>query len=420
MWRASPRLSQPLTFDESLHHSRELKDRARNLAAFADIPAQSRVVVALSGGIDSAVTAALACAAGYEVVAITLQLYDHGAAVARPGSCCAGRDIRDARRIAEHLGIAHYVLDFEERFRTAVIEPFAAAYAAGRTPLPCALCNREIKFKDLLRLSQDLGAAALLTGHYARRVPGSEGVELHRAQDHRRDQSYFLFATLPSELENLRFPLGDWEKTETRKLAQEILLPVAHKSDSQDLCFVPQKSYKAVVARHRPETQTSGPIVDLEGHILGTHDGISGYTIGQRHGLGISHPVPLYVVALEPSSQRVVVGPRMALLRDRVWVEEINWLSTQEARKLRAVVRLRSSEEPHPAIVLKDQRLDATDYPENGTAPALRNSTLLLKRPQAGVAPGQAAVFYRASRLLGGGWIKRAGQSSRLAARISP
>ncbi len=364
------------------------------------LPSRARVVVAMSGGVDSSVAAALVAAAGYEAVGITLQLYDHGAAVSRPGSCCAGQDIRDARRVADRLGIAHYVLDYERRFRERVIDDFAASYVAGETPIPCVRCNERIKFGDLLDTARELGAAALATGHYVRRVAGADGPELHRAVDPARDQSYFLFATTREQLDFLRFPLGSLQKTETRAIAERLGLPVASKPDSQDICFVPEGRYAAVIEKLRPGAAEPGEIVHSDGRVLGRHLGVIHYTVGQRRGLGIgADGAPLYVVRVDAPNRRVVVGPRAALARARVRVRELNWLDAAPipVTGVRVEAKLRSAAEPAAA------RLCAA---EAGAA-------IEFDTPQFGVAPGQAAVFYRGSRVLGGGWIAAAQDSGR-------
>lgn len=362
-----------------------------NSLGFDKAPAETRVVVAMSGGVDSAVVAALLAGEGYDVVGVTLQLYDHGAAVGRKGACCAGQDIHDARRIADRLGIPHYVLDYEARFRTEVIDDFADAYARGETPIPCVRCNQRVKFRDLLETAHELGADALATGHYARRVEGPAGPELHRAGDDGRDQSYFLFATTPEQLTYLRFPLGGQAKTETRAIAQSLGLSVADKADSQDICFVPNGSYARVVERLRPDAADPGDIVHMDGHILGRHDGIIGYTVGQRRGLGVGGSAePLFVVALDAATRRVVVGPHSALARDRVVLGEVNWLIPEPGKGHRVTVKLRSSQTATPAHV--------RPLPGGG-------AEVLLDTPQYGVAPGQAAVFYDGTQILGGGWI---------------
>ena len=351
--------------------------------------AGSRIVVAMSGGVDSSVVAALAARSGAEVIGVTLQLYDHGAAVQRTGSCCAGQDIYDARSVADRLGIAHYVFDYESRFRGSVIDRFADEYISGRTPIPCIACNQGVKFTDLLSLARELGADCLATGHYVRRLVGANGPELHRAADPARDQSYFLFATTREQLDFLRFPLGDMPKPAVREIAKELKLAVADKPDSQDICFVPNGDYASVVKKIRPEAAQEGEIVDCEGRVLGRHRGLIHFTVGQRRGLEIGgQPEPLYVVRLEPAERRVVVGPKSALAVRAAHLGGINWLGEDQRAGLTAKVRSMS----RPAPVRFE--------------PGAAGGSLHFERPEYGVAPGQAAVIYQGDRVLGGGWIE--------------
>lgn len=358
--------------------------------------AETRIVVAMSGGVDSSVTAALLAEAGYDVVGVTLQLYDHGEALARKGACCAGQDIQDARNVAAQLDIPHYVLDYESAFQESVIDDFADSYVRGETPIPCVRCNQTVKFRDLLSTAKDLGAEALATGHYVRRAMGHSGVELHRAIDDTRDQSYFLFATTGAQLDFLRFPLGGMDKPETRRHAARFDLPVADKPDSQDICFVPDGSYARIVEKLRPEALTPGDIVDRDGNILGQHDGIINYTVGQRRGLGIGgrrgDDDVLYVLRLDPTAHRVVVGPHAALGVDRVRVGEVNWLGDGPLSGRECMVKLRSIMAPVAArLTANVSGIDAM---------------VELAVPEFGVSPGQACVFYDGDRVLGGGWIK--------------
>ena len=347
--------------------------------------AARRIVVAMSGGVDSSVVAALAARTGAETIGITLQLYDHGEAVGRTGSCCAGQDIRDARAVADKLGIAHYVFDHESAFRSSVIEDFADEYMAGRTPIPCVKCNMGVKFTDLFRLARDLGADCLATGHYVRRVMGEAGAELHRAADPARDQSYFLFATTQDQLDYLRFPLGGMPKPQVREIARELGLGVALKPDSQDICFVPDGDYAKIVKKVRPEVETAGEIVDLSGRVIGRHRGFIHFTVGQRKGLELGGQAePLYVIRLEPETKRVVVGPRRALAVSGARISDINWIGGDHAGPLTAKVR--SMAKPVPA--------------------RLEGDRLTFDAPEYGVSPGQAAVFYAGERVLGGGWIE--------------
>ena len=375
------------------------RDIAVNSLGFAKPPAQTRVVVAMSGGVDSSVVAAELASQGYDVIGVTLQLYDHGAALAKKGACCAGRDIHDARRVAEALNFPHYVLDYENTFREAVIDEFADAYLAGATPVPCIRCNERVKFRDLLETARDLEADCMATGHYIQRKTGDHGPELHMAADPLRDQSYFLFSTTPEQLDFLRFPLGHLaSKAETRALAAKYGLAVADKPDSQDICFVPNGNYAAVIEKLRPGAADPGEIVDMDGNVLGAHRGVIHYTIGQRRGLGIGGLAdPLYVVRLDPGLRHVVVGPKEALSTRIVPVREINWLGDapfDSRAEWPLSVRIRSTRLPTEAIA-------------RPTGPTSAEVELL--SPEEGVSPGQACVFYApgSTRVFGGGWIWR-------------
>ncbi|MDP5336721.1 MAG: tRNA 2-thiouridine(34) synthase MnmA [Paracoccaceae bacterium] len=372
-------------------------DHPLNSLGFAKPPSQTRVVVAMSGGVDSSVVAAQLAEEGYDVVGVTLQLYDHGAALAKKGACCAGLDIHDARRVAETMGFPHYVLDYENVFKDAVIDEFADSYLAGATPVPCIRCNERVKFKDLLETARDLEADCMATGHYIQRKMGAAGPELHAAADAARDQSYFLFSTTAEQLDYLRFPLGHLtSKAETRALAARYGLPVADKPDSQDICFVPNGNYAAVIEKLRPGAAEPGEIVDVDGRVLGTHKGVIHYTIGQRRGLGIGGlEDPLYVVKLDVDTKRVIVGPKEMLSTRVVPLREINWLGDtpfDSAAEWHVAVKVRSTRPPREAVI---RPLSAT------------TATVELLTPEEGVSPGQACVFYdpASTRVLGGGWI---------------
>ena len=373
-------------------------------------PEDTRIVVAMSGGVDSSVVAAILKRDGYDVVGMTLQLYDHGSAVHRAGACCAGQDIHDARRVAEQLGIPHYVLDYEDRFREAVIDKFADSYLAGETPIPCVSCNQTVKFQDLLNTARKLGAHALATGHYIQsRLEGNKRVLL-RPIDEARDQSYFLFATTQEQIDFLRFPLGGLPKSETRRIAQDLGLKVANKQDSQDICFVPSGKYTDVIAKLRPDAIVGGDIVHLDGRILGQHKGIIHYTIGQRRGLGVSVGEPLFVVKLDAANKRVIVGPPEALETRRINLRDVNWVGDVPLTMipddgLPIYVKVRSTRPPAPAkLVVEDD-----------------NIWLELVAGERGVAPGQACVFFEnempETRVLGGGWIASTDQGK---LRIEP
>jgi len=378
------------------------KTQTPNSLGFYKAERDTRVVVAMSGGVDSSVCAALLAREGYEVIGVTLQLYDHGEAIQKAKACCAGQDIYDAKRVAEQHGFPHYVLDYESRFREQVIEDFADTYLKGATPIPCVRCNQTVKFKDLLQVARDLDADCMATGHYIQRVEGANGPELHRAHDGGKDQSYFLFATTREQLDFLRFPLGAMDKSETRRLAVELGLNVAAKPDSQDICFVPTGKYTDVIEKIRPEAAKPGNIIHQDGRVMGRHRGVMYYTIGQRRGLGLEHgsgAKPLFVVEIKAETGEVIVGPRDALERDTLWLDDVNWIGQGEfgahldGQAIR--VKVRSTRPPAPATL----RL-------NGN-----HMTVVLSEPDVGLSPGQACVFYEdrddAARTLGGGWITK-------------
>lgn len=365
-----------------------------NSLGIAKPPSETRVVVAMSGGVDSSVVAAMLHEEGYQVVGITLQLYDHGAAIGKKGACCAGQDIHDARLVAAGLGIAHYVLDYESLFRQSVMDDFVDSYLNGETPIPCVKCNQSVKFHDLLKVARDLNADAMATGHYVRREMGQGGAELHRAADDDKDQSYFLFATTREQLDYLRFPLGGFHKEHTRGLAARYGLAVQDKPDSQDICFVPGGDYAKVIEKMRPGAAAPGDIVHMDGTVLGRHHGIIHYTVGQRKGLGISSPEPLYVIRVDAEKKQVIVGGKDALSTRTFHVRELNWLAEDHwfGGAAEVLVKLRSAQAPVPATLrrMEDGRVEVT-----------------LHDPRMAVAPGQACVMYDGARVLGGGWIER-------------
>ena len=364
-----------------------------NSLGFPCPPSETRVVVAMSGGVDSSVCAALLKEEGYDVIGITLQLYDHGVAIQKKGSCCAGQDIHDARGVSEEIGIPHYVLDYESRFKEQVMEDFADSYIKGETPIPCVKCNQTVKFKDLLETAKDLGADCMATGHYVRRVIGKDGKsQMYRGRDSGKDQSYFLFATTQEQMDYLRFPLGGMDKNETRKHAERFGLVVADKPDSQDICFVPEGGYFSVIERMRPGAMEAGEIVDLDGNIVGKHDGIVRYTIGQRRGLNIGGTAePLYVIKLDPVNKRVIVGPKSALATSEILIKDMNWIGEDvPGNGMEITAKVRSTRPGKPATLIKGK---------------VGLGRIVLDEEEQGVAAGQAAVFYDGDRMLGGGWI---------------
>tara|TARA_B100000686_G_scaffold344217_1_gene426433 strand:- start:719 stop:1861 length:1143 start_codon:yes stop_codon:yes gene_type:complete len=375
----------------------------RNSLGFDKAPSETRVVVAMSGGVDSSVVAALLHEEGYDVIGVTLQLYDHGAALAKKGACCAGQDIYDAKRVADKLGFQHYVLNYENNFKDSVMDDFADSYLRGETPIPCVRCNQTVKFKDLLKMARDLNADCMATGHYIKRVEGQNGIELHRANDTGKDQSYFLFATTQEQLDFLRFPLGDVTSKDevTRKHAERLELCVMNKPDSQDICFVPNGKYADVVEKLRPGAAKPGKIVHIDGREVGEHKGIIHYTIGQRRGLGIGGGVtennaPLYVVGVDANQNLVRVGPYGALARDTVHIEDANWLVDIPPQGLDVHVKIRSNQTPNPAKLIRGN--DGKFF-------------VRLNQPQFGISAGQALVCYDGDRVIGGGWITHADHS---------
>lgn len=380
-------------------------------------PKDTRIVVAMSGGVDSSVVAGLLAREGYDVVGMTLQLYDHGEAIHRKGACCAGQDIHDARRVSEALGIPHYVLDYEAKFREQVINPFMESYIAGETPIPCVACNQTVKFADLLTTAKELGAAALATGHYIRSHladPETGRRALYRPRDHARDQSYFLFATTQEQVDYLRFPLGGLPKAETREIARDLGLVVAEKSDSQDICFVPQGRYSDIINRLQPEAATSGEIQHIDGRILGIHDGIINYTVGQRRGIGVATGEPIYVVHLDAKTARVIVGPKEALDTRRLFLRDVNWLGDGPITNvpiggMELFVKVRSTRPPIEAVL----------FPPDAEG----RIAVDLIGGEAGIAPGQACVFYEDdtedTRVLGGGFIASTMREASIEAELS-
>lgn len=373
-----------------------------NSLGFAKSEAQTRVVVAMSGGVDSSVCAALLADQGYEVIGITLQLYDHGVAIKKAKACCSGQDIYDAKRVAQNMGFAHYVLDYESKFKDAVIDDFADTYLKGATPIPCVRCNQTVKFQDLLGVARELGADCMVTGHYVRRIEGADGVELHAGVEQSKDQSYFLFATTREQLDFLRFPLGGCDKAQTRALAVELGLDIASKPDSQDICFVPTGKYTDVIEKIRPDAAKVGDILHVDGTVMGQHKGIMHYTIGQRRGIGLaegSGQDPLYVLRLDADHNHVIVGPRKKLAKSKIFIEGINWLGADNAvlANQKVLVKTRSTAPKMAATIISSE--------ETG------DIEIHLDTPIEGISPGQACVLYdpnNPSRVLGGGWIDRA------------
>ena len=349
-----------------------------------------KIVVAMSGGVDSSTVAAMLVDQGYQVIGVTMQLYDHGLTVGKKGSCCAGQDIYDAKMVADRLEIPHYVLNYETAFRESVIDDFADSYLRGETPIPCVRCNQTVKFRDLLKMAQSLEAAALCTGHYVRKLARPDGFDLLRGVDHSKDQSYFLFATTKEQLEYTYFPLGEYSKDQTRKMALDYGLAVADKPDSQDICFVPDGNYAEIINKYRPGALDKGDIIHIDGKILGQHDGIINYTIGQRRGIGLASPTPLYVIKIIPETRQVVVGPVEALQKVKFIIKEVNWLADFQEHPINVGVKIRSNQTIIPAQIklLSGKMAEVT-----------------LNFPEKAITPGQACVVYEGERVLGGGWI---------------
>jgi tRNA-uridine 2-sulfurtransferase len=353
-------------------------------------PKDCKIVVAMSGGVDSSTVAAMLVDQGYQVIGVTMQLYDYGLTVGKKGACCAGQDIYDAKMVADRLNIPHYVLNYESLFKEAVIDDFADSYLRGETPIPCVRCNQTVKFRDLLKMAKSLDADALCTGHYVRKAKTSRGFELLKGADHRKDQSYFLFATTQEQLDYTYFPIGEYSKDETRKLALEYGLEVADKPDSQDICFVPNGDYASVINKYRPGALDKGDIIHVDGRKLGIHEGIINFTIGQRRGLGISSEDPLYVIKIIPETKEVIVGPKESLYKLRFIIKELNWLSERSDEPIEVSIKVRSNQETMAASLqlLPNNRAEIT-----------------LLNPEKAITPGQACVAYKGDRVLGGGWI---------------
>ncbi len=368
-----------------------------NSMGIPKLPAETRIVVAMSGGVDSSVTAALMKLEGYDTIGLTMQLYNHSEATAKSKTCCAGQDVYDARRVADKIEIPHYVVDYESTFKADVMDRFADSYIRGETPVPCVLCNQTVKFRDLLKVAKNLGADVLATGHYIRRIQTADEIQMHRAVDLDKDQSYFLYATTREQLKFLRFPLGNITKQKVREIARDIGIHISEKIDSQDICFVPSGHYSDVIQSLRPDAAVPGEIMHIDGRVLRSHDGVIHFTVGQRRGLGLGgEPEALYVVEIDPELARVIVGPKSVLLRKSFYIHSVNWLGPESDHGedgLSVQVKLRNSQEPLSAVIFRDRDKAAAQ--------------VVLIEPQGAVAPGQACVFYCGERVLGGGWISR-------------